>query len=371
MKIAMLGLGKLGLPVIEQIRDCGHEVMGYDIRPVKCNIPKGTLGEVVRWADIVFASPQTPHDKRFEGDDFLLDDKKDFDYSYLIKLVKDVVALKVSVNLAVISTCLPGTFKREIEPLLSKDINYIYNPFFIAMGTVKQDFLDPEFVLLGGKKSTLIEKFYRSIHDKPLLWTDITTAEAIKLSYNTFITMKTVLGNIWGEIAHKVGANFDDIHKAWSLSTDRLISSKYLRAGVGDGGGCHPRDNIALSWLANEVGLSHDIFRDLMEAREDHMAWIAEMAQDLGQPIIILGRSFKPETTMEDGSPAVLLANLIHNVTHVEDLKELPVATYVIGTQHQRYKDYNFPKGSRVLDPFRYIPDKPGVTVVRIGDAKG
>lgn len=407
MKIGMIGMGKLGLPVALAIESKGHEVWGADINPAvatylkerkipyieegiqplldKTNIRLESTASLVENCDIIFCAIQTPHDPEYEGTTRLPKDRKDFNYSYLKRAIADVSELAKrqdrNITFVVISTCLPGTFNREIKPLLNEFVNYVYNPFFIAMGTVLHDFLNPEFVLIGRENlqdKTIIEDFYQSVHDRPFMLTDITTAEAIKVSYNTFITTKTVLGNTWGELAHKLGANVDDIYKAWTMATDRLISPKYLKAGVGDGGGCHPRDNIALSYIAEKVGLSHNIFEDLMRAREDHMAWVAREAVSIARakdlPLVILGRSFKPETNIETGSPAILMANIIMGelaypiLEHAEDVKDLNAAVYVIGTQHIRYKDYSFPEGSTVIDPFRYIPDRLGVEVVSIGN---
>ena len=405
MKIGLIGLGKLGLPVALAIESKGHEVIGYDINPAvadylrekqipfkekdiqplldKTNIKLRTFDQVVLESDIIFCPVQTPHDPQFEGATRIPKDRKDFDYSYLIKAVEDISKVaemnKKKTTLVVISTCLPGTYNRDIKHLLNEYVHYVYNPFFIAMGQVVSDFLDPEFVLIGEEPnnpeaSQQLQSFYKTLHPKPHLVTDITTAEAIKVSYNTYITMKTVLANIWGEIAYKTGANVDDINKAWIMATDRLMSSKYLMSGVGDGGGCHPRDNIALSYIAKQINLSHNIFEDLMSAREDHMAWLADLAieesNNTGLPIVILGRSFKPETNIETGSPAVLMANIISEQTkveHIEDKEDLAVAVYVIGTQHDRYKDYKFPIGSVVVDPFRYLKEIDGVKLIKIG----
>lgn len=408
MKIGMVGMGKLGLPVALTIESKGHEVRGYDVSPDPHHYLKNRqvpykeeglqelldvtkvftdpLYNIVGWADIVFIAVQTPHQPQYEGTTRLPDERIDFDYTWIKQAVKDVADYaerhKKATTVAVISTCLPGTFKREIEPLLNDYVRYVYTPQFIAMGTVRADYLNPEFNLIGFhdlKAAAQLQEFYKTINDAPALVTDITTAEAIKVSYNTFITMKTVLANTWGELAHKVGANVDHIFKSWSMSQKRLLSPRYLKAGVGDGGGCHPRDNIALSWLAREVELSHNIFEDLMEAREDHMAWLAKEAAVVHArtklPLIILGRSFKPETNIETGSSAILMANIIKGygieAEHFEDLDTFAPAVYVIGTQHERYKQYPFPSGSVVIDPFGYLPDYPDVEVVRIGRNNG
>lgn len=196
--------------------------------------------------------------------------------------------------------------------------------------------------------------------------------------------MKTVLANIYGEIAHKMGANVDDIYKALSLATDRIISPKYLKAGMGDGGGCHPRDNIALSFLAKRIGLSYDIFESLMIAREKQTEWLAnliiESRRETKLPVVLLGKAFKPEINLVEGSPAILLANILKEkgvrFKHYDplvnsdpsEIANLKPAIYFIATQHNCFKDYKFPKGSVVIDPFRYIPDQgKSVRVIRLG----
>lgn len=407
MKVGIIGMGKLGLPVALAIESKGHEVVGYDVSPLPAEyiqdrkIPymeEGTdallertnikmaysVAEVVGEADLVFCAVQTPHAPEYEGVTRLPDERADFDYSYLIAAVQEVqtAAQQQSkpTHLVIISTCLPGTFEREIRPWLDEDVMTVtYNPFFIAMGTVVENFLNPEFVLMGGDATGELADFYSTLHHRPVLITDITTAEGIKVFYNTFITMKTVLGNMYGEMAHKIGMDVDAIYEALALSTDRLMSPKYLRAGVGDGGGCHPRDNIALSYIAEKVGLSHNIFEDLMHARESHMEFIADLAieqsEQTGFPIVVIGRSFKPETWIETGSASVLLVNILREkgreVNHVNKNVMGTPCVFVIGTAKKMYAEFDYSTlapGSVIIDPFRYIPDQEGCTMIRIGE---
>lgn len=406
MNIGILGAGKLGTPVGLAIESKGHDVTLYDtnphvaqylyerkwpfqeegLQPLLDNTQikvAGSVGELVTNTDLIFVAIQTPHHPKYEGSTPIPNDRRDFDYTHLEAALRDVSKscgdLAVKRTVAVISTCLPGTYEARLKPLVGDNVNYVYTPQFIAMGNVVADYLNPEFNLIGVEDvqaADQLELFYATINDAPNLRTDITTAEAIKVSYNTFITMKTVLGNTWGELCDKLGANVDDVFKAWSLSTKRLLSPSYLRAGVGDGGGCHPRDNIALSWVAEQCDLSHNLFEDLMASREAHMEWLAKLAFDASQksglPLTILGRSFKPETNIETGSPAVLASNILkdHGVlhAHVEDVEELRPGVYLIGTAHKRYATYKFPKGSIVIDPHRLIPDQDGVIIKRIGD---
>jgi len=403
MKVGMVGCGKLGLMVALAIESRGHEVRGFDLATApghylnkraipfkeeraeellaKTKMTMVRLDELCAWADLIFMAPQTPHEPRFEGVTALPTERADFDYSYLSMCVRWVnSALTTSAGpkpCVIISTVLPGTIDREIRPqIINPNFKLVYEPLFIAMGTVVEDFLNPEFVLVGVDDpwaSARLCEFYKTIHDAPVFETDVRTAEGIKVFYNTFITAKIVLANAYGELAHKLGMNIDDITRALSLATNRLLSAKYLSSGMGDGGGCHPRDNIALSWLARKTNLSFDIFGALMDARERHCEWLARLIDEhrRNRPIYILGRSFKPETNIETGSPALLLSYILKRrfVRHeiVEDLVPVEPALYFIGTRHARYAELQFPAGSTVIDPFRYLKVQPGVELISIG----
>jgi len=184
-----------------------------------------------------------------------------------------------------------------------------YNPFFIAMGTTMRDFLDPEMVLFGVDDSWAAKKakkFYRTLHHSPFYETTIETAELTKVTYNTFISTKISFVNTVMEMCDKLpNTNVDDVMNALKMCDDRIISDKYLSGGMGDGGGCHPRDNIALSWLSKKLDLSHDWFDNIMMQRENQTDWLADLIEEHsnGLPINILGKSFKPETNITTGSP--------------------------------------------------------------------
>lgn len=406
MNVGFVGFGKLGAPVGLAIESRGHNVMAYDTNPdVERYFAEGTyphteegllpllsktkitfvntVSEVVTASDIVFCPIQTPHEPQYEGTTRIPEDRADFDYTYLENALSEIsdacARLAVRKTVAVISTCLPGTFEGRLKGLLAPNIDYVYTPQFIAMGNVIDDYLNPEFNLIGVESEEAadqLEHFYATINDAPNVRTDVTTAEGIKVSYNTWITAKTVIANAWGELAERAGMNFDDIKRAWDLSTKRLVSTRYTDAGMSDGGGCHPRDNIAMSWLADEVGMSHNLWEDLMEAREQFEEWHADLAAEFARmnnlPLVILGRSFKPETDIEVGSPSLLVSNILTEKevphTHVEDLPGVPEpAVYFIGTKHDRYQKTRFPRDSIVIDPFRYIPRQSYVQVFPIG----
>ena len=178
----------------------------------------------------------------------------------------------------------------------------------------------------------------------------------------------------------------DDVTNALRKATDRLISGKYMTAGVGDGGGCHPRDNIALSWLARNLNISFDIYDSLMKAREKHEEWFAgmiikEKQKNPNLDVVILGKAFKPETNLIVGSPALLLKNILLE-KKIEPIMYDPYVDkeftynqnkphiFFVSTRHKDFQSYNFAPGSIVLDPWRFIQNKEGIKVIRIGENK-
>ena len=107
----------------------------------------------------------------------------------------------------------------------------------------------------------------------------------MEIVYHTFISNKLALVNMIQDVAQKVGnRNVDSVTEALSKSTMRIGSSRYMRPGMGDGGACHPRDNIALRWLAKDLGLGYDLFESIMTAREQH-------AKNMAQEILKHGKN--------------------------------------------------------------------------------
>jgi len=114
-----------------------------------------------------------------------------------------------------------------------------------------------------------------------------------------------------------------------------------------------------------------------MIAREDQTEWLADLMEQHDLPKVILGKAFKPETNLVTGSPAVLLANILKEKGHevvcydpYVDKSETPQfekSVFFIGTRHDVFQDWNFPEGSVVIDPHRYIQDRPGIKVIRVG----
>lgn len=410
MRVGFVGLGKLGLPVALAVEHRGHEVKGYEISPEVCHSVRSrvmrhkeehaedllknskleltSLPGLVEWADLLFLAIQTPHQPEFEGVAPLGEARADFDYTYLKTAIgqvcREVEAQRRPTVLVVISTCLPGTFDREIAPLLNDYVDYVYSPLYIAMGTVVEDYLNPEFWLVGCQVETegvqLLRQFYATISDQPQVVTDTGTAEFIKVAYNTFISAKIMLANAWMQVCHKMGLNVDDVTRAMGHAHKRLLSKAYLTGGGPDAGGCHPRDLIALSWLGREIDLQPNLFEMMAEVREEQTAWSAELIEEHrrgDEPVYVLGRAFKPETKLVDGSGATLLVNLLRERYGIEaiqydphtdeDPPEFQIGLYFVATKHECFKEFRFLAGSRVLDLWRYIPPRNAVEVIPIG----
>jgi UDPglucose 6-dehydrogenase len=437
-RIGFVGLGKLGLPVAAGIAARGHMVLGYDTatqnempvfdeyetpadvfashhRAVELG-PDGApideflrgpgagvkfttdLAYLVEFAELIFVAVQTPHEPMYEGTTRLPRRRANFDYGYLEASLKAIDAecqrLQKPTIVVVISTVLPGTM-RTLTKNLSEFVQVAYNPYFIAMGTVLKDFYEPEFVLLGcdgerggDRLAGALRAFYGTICPAPVFATSMESAEVIKVSYNTFISMKVAFANQLMEICDKLpGANVDDVTTALKMSGRRIVSQAYMTAGMGDGGGCHPRDNIAMSWLAKELDLKFDFCDAVMQAREAQTEYLADLVVDearrTGLPVVVLGRAFKPNIKLDTGSCSVLLANLIRervrNVQVVDpvadgdnekssDVEQMSAAVFVVATKHDVFGGLTFPAGSVVLDPHRYVRPQPeGVSVIYVG----
>lgn len=397
MKVAMLGLGKLGLPVsIAMVLYGGHEVRGYDSDASKiAQFRRGTcpyhepeidcqlrsalvsglvlcdsVEEAVKDARIVFVAVPTP--SRPDGA---------FDTGFVKSALSDVGRALYTrtdrVVVSVISTILPGTMRGELAPVLEAEsalkigerIGFTYTAQFIAMGTTVQDFLNPEFVLIGesdADSGLVLSQFYQSLVPKetPICRMSWENAELVKMAYNVYIGFKIVTANTIMEFCHKLeSGDCDVVSKTLSFANRRIVGNRYMRGGLGDSGGCHPRDQTALSWLARKLDLSADPFGFVMAARLAQTEWLAELliAEDL--PIVIMGERFKPSTNLTDYSIPLLLKDVLARRgfdCYIYDplTKPLPppsgASVFLVALEEPWTRTYPYPVGSVVVDPWRW-----------------
>jgi len=430
--IGFIGVGKLGQACAEMVAEV-HYTVGYDVNEVKPEnfAMVSTLEEAVIGKDIIFVAAPTPHDPQYDGKAPTSHlPNKDFDYTIVKEVLSQVNAVATKEQLVVlISTVIPGTVRRELIPLIT-NTRFIYNPYLIAMGTVKWDMVNPEMVMIGtedgsetGDAKELVD-FYKTImqNDPKYVIGTWDECECIKVFYNTFISAKVSLVNMIQDVAEKQGnINAEVVCDALANSGRRIMGPGYMKPGMGDGGACHPRDNIALRWMADELDLGYDLFDAVMRSREVQAENMAKRLIELAtvsshdtMPIIIVGKAYKPLVPYESGSSSMLVGHYIaeagydihyydeqtgdvpskeildnqavyllaHNpeVTYGDQLDTVPgwygnhTATDCDGAlaiATGNGTPLQFAKGSVVLDPWRKTPEIADVEVIHYGNTRG
>ncbi len=423
MKIGFVGAGCLGGPVSIATAMKGHEVYVYDIIPTTiANIefnPRepGLLNQyneikdrhhkcddlqcLVNNCELIVVVVPTPVFKWLDGQSRSHSLRSDFGLEPLKSCLSSVCDCLEKVNdetyrvVEVISTVLPGTTKKILFPLMQSRIGHLvdehgfsrwgltYGAAFPAQGSIIDDWLNQEFKLIGhndSRAAKVIERAYSQISDAPRLRRTFTEAELTKQFYNTFITFKILCTNAAMEIAHKVGdCNIDNVMEAIHYATKRVISSKYLMGGLGDGSDCHYRDINALSFLADKLQLSTNPFAYAQLAREKQTEWIAQLMvankPSENSELVILGAEFKPETELIERSCSVLVKEILE----MRDIKIKiyksgnaivckPGTVFLIGCNKQEYTEFPFfGPGDVVIDPWGKVKNQTGVKVIRVG----
>ena len=374
-KIGFIGLGKLGMPCAEAIAQKGFHVAGYDIlRKSSENIEiKDSIKELVQDRDIVFVATPTPHEDGYDGRTPTSHLRvKDFNYTAVKQvLTKCNEYMTRNQTLVLISTVLPGTTRRELAPLIT-NTKLVYNPYLIAMGTVAWDMINPEMIMIGTKnglkgtnckiRSEMLESFYNIVCDNMprVEFGTYEEIEAMKIFYNTFISNKVALVNMIQDVSHRLGnMNVDTVTQALAKSTQRIVSPAYMKAGMGDGGACHPRDNIALRWLAKELDLGYDMFETIMTAREKQAENMALAILEHGKNIWFSSDSYKAGTELVDGSSSLLVQYYVKK--HGGQLANgIDTLVEVIVRVHES-DEFTADDSTIIFDPWRTYPPADNV----------
>jgi UDPglucose 6-dehydrogenase len=409
MNIGFIGLGKLGMDAAE-VMATKHRVVGYDVvaRESMLVAIAPTIKDVVENNDIVFIAVPTPHDKEYDGSTPSAHlEPKDFSYDIVKECLTEANKYMTKDQLLVlISTVLPGTTRKEFIPLVT-NTRFIYNPYLIAMGSVKWDMVNPEMLMIGTEDGSttgdakLLTDFYETImENNPRTvvgtWDE---CECIKVFYNTFISTKIGLVNMIQDVAMKQGnINVDIVTDALAKSSMRIMGPKYMTAGMGDAGGCHPRDNIALRYMAQNLDLGYDLFDSIMSAREiqaENLAkFLVNEAKTRGMSIVIHGKAFKPEVEYCVGSYSTLVGYYVkkhgYSVKYIDPIaddktdvmSEIHSASVILWAHNRKITyDYtgnldntkpycNIPEGSVIVDPWRTLESTEKVTVIKYGNTR-
>jgi len=400
MKLSFIGLGKLGMPCAEVFAENGHYMKGYDIVDVSSSVIEitSTIKEAVFDSEVTFIAVPTPHDPLYDGR-FPISHlpPKDFDYSIVKKVLKEANQhMNSNQILVLISTILPGTIREQLIKYVTNP-KFIYNPYFIAMGSVKHDMINPDLIILGNEHGdhtdevkTLIS-LYKSVikNNPPIIVSNWDECECIKVFYNTLISTKLSFVNMIQDVAERQGnINVDNVTNALCKSTDRIISSKYMKAGMGDGGACHPRDNIALKYLSQKLDLGYDFFGAIMHTREMQAKNVAirlvNLACENNMPIIIHGKSYKPNVPYIDGSYSILIGKYCEELgispIYVDPLIEKHKINKpsVILLAHSSFTTYEkpdelyckIPEKSIIVDIWRTFETEENIKVISYGNSK-
>jgi UDPglucose 6-dehydrogenase len=408
--IGFIGLGKLGLECAEVFAE-HYTVWGYDIYPRASNTVKVCdVVQVIQQSDWIFIAVPTPHAAGYDGSvpsSHLC--PQDFGHQAVIDALTQINTYADSPKQVVlVSTVLPGTTRKNFATLLDSKHTFLYNPYLIAMGSVKWDMVNPEMVMIGSNTGSgaavqeLVELYQPMMQNSPRYVTGTwEECEAIKIFYNTFISAKVGIVNMIQDFAVKIGnIDVDVVTNALAASTMRIMGPKYMTAGMGDAGACHPRDNIALRWLAQEYNIGYDLFDTIMLAREQQARNLAQFLFDTStatntqMPVVIHGKAYKPNVPYCIGSYSTLVGHYLKGMgvdvkyvdpladdrTDCVDSVDEPAVILMAHNRNITYgytgaqmsdPDYfEFVKGSVVVDPFRQEADRTGITVIHYGNTR-
>tara|TARA_R110000824_G_scaffold28258_2_gene95164 strand:+ start:5011 stop:6384 length:1374 start_codon:yes stop_codon:yes gene_type:complete len=342
--LSVFGLGKLGASMVAAIASRGFNIIGVDIlersvSAVNEGLPpvqetglaelidknkrriKATLdtAEAVLASDVSFVIVPTPSNSRGA-----------FEIQYVGHAFKEIgkaLKTKDSYHLIVLtSTVLPGSLRYGLIPILEKesgkkcgeDFGVCYSPALIAIGTIIRDFLNPDFNFIGEfdkKSGDILEDVYTRITLKPPVMRrmSIENAEIAKIALNSYVTMKISFANVISHLCEQVPTGDVDV-VTQAIGSDSRIGPKFLRGGLGFGGTCFPRDNIALSFICNELSSNHD----LLDTTDSYNNTLSQRFVDRVLPYIkkgetaaVLGLAYKPLSHIVEESQAILLAKAL------------------------------------------------------------
>ncbi len=343
--ISVIGLGKLGSPFLATCASRGFDVIGLDVNshfvdllnqgkaPVdEPNLAKLILknrknlkatsdySEAVNNSDITFIIVPTPSTKIGT-----------FSNAYVVSAIRQIGKVLVEKDkfhlVVVISTIMPKSMDNEIIPALenasgkklNRDFGICYNPEFIALGSVIDNLLNPDFVMIGEsdrKAGLILEKFYKKFctNKPPIKRMNFVNAEISKLALNSYITTKISFANTLAQICEKVPDGDVDIVTS-AIGQDSRIGSKYLKGALPYGGPCFPRDNRAFSSFAKKVGVQASLAKATDLVNENMTHQILKKVEQIGAnkncKIAILGLAYKPDTDVAEESAGVKIANLL------------------------------------------------------------
>jgi UDPglucose 6-dehydrogenase len=327
-KIAVIGTGYVGLTTSIGLASLGHQVIGYDLDPVKVELLQAgklpihepglgeilidvlgsgnlqttsVLSEAVTDADFIFTCVPTPQDEDGSAD-----------LSYVISassVMKDF--LKSGAVVVTKSTVPVGSAKIVEDAIGRSDVEVASNPEFLREGAAVHDFNHPDRIVVGARSNEVAQKvmdLYSKI-DCPKILTSQATAELIKYASNSFLAIKLSYVNDIAALCEAVGADSHEVLHGMGLDT--RIGNRFLEPGPGWGGSCFPKDTKALESIANSYGVEMPLITSAIASNESAHKRVADRVADAlggslsGKTIAVLGITFKANTDDTRESPAI------------------------------------------------------------------
>jgi UDPglucose 6-dehydrogenase len=328
--IGILGAGWVGLVTGACFAELGHDVIVRDVVPERIdallagNLPfhEPELPEILERnrerlaytldagelaaADVIFVCVQTP--PTYAGD---------ADLSYVWTALDDLPRTDRRQLLVMKSTVPVGTGDKVRAALEGRglgNVGYVSNPEFLAEGRAVRDFLAPDRIVVGAfadADGAAVESLYAGI-DAPVVRTDIASAEMIKLAANAFLMTRISFINEIANVCEAVGA--DVVEVAEGIGLDHRLGPHFLRAGIGYGGSCFPKDSLALKQLASNSGYHFQLLAAVIEVNELQKRRVIQKLQKhlgklRGRKVALLGLAFKAGTDDMREAPSIVLAS--------------------------------------------------------------
>jgi UDPglucose 6-dehydrogenase len=331
MKVTVFGAGYAGLVTAAGFAELGHDVRVRDVVAEKIDalrrheVPLYEPGladlieknrdrilfttdvrEAVDGAEFLFVCVGTP--ATYSGD---------ADLSAVWTVLDELPELDGRPVLVMKSTVPVGTgdkVRASLDARGLEHVGYASNPEFLAEGTAVRDFLEPDRVVIGTYEEVdadAVEALHRGI-DAPIVRMDVASAEMVKLAANAFLATRISFINEIANVCEATGADVEAVARGMGL--DRRIGTSYLRAGLGYGGSCFPKDVSFLKLLAGNTGYHFHLVNSVIDVNELQMRRpIQKLQRHLGplrgKTIALLGLTFKPNTDDMREAPSIVIAS--------------------------------------------------------------
>lgn len=346
MKITIIGSGHVGLVTGACFADLGNDVLCMDHDVNKINLLKNgeipffepglkelvdknvaknrlrftsSMEDAIGFSQIIFLCVGTPPKENGEADLTAIELVAERIAPYLnehrVIVEKSTVPVETGFYL---QRMIKQNAKRRIR------IDICSNPEFLREGSAVQDFFNPDRIVIGVSSSRarkLLLELYQPFK-VPILVTDVPSAEVIKHASNSFLAMKISFVNLVSQICSRVGADIEKV--AEGMGTDHRIGKSFLKAGIGFGGSCFPKDLAAFIRIGEKLKVSSNLLKDVFEINEIQKINFVDLVRSKlktikGKRLAALGLAFKPDTDDMRNAPAIdILTQLCAEGAHIK-----------------------------------------------------